>query len=344
MYKNFKISIFGIFILLSFGTLGFYYLEKYSIIESFYMTVITISTVGYGVIKPLSEWGMMFVSILIILGIGFFGYVATNTISFFVSGELKNLFKERIMNRSLSQMKNHLIVCGFGNVGREACKNLLHEKVEFVVVETDFDRVQSALKEKYLAILGDATDEKVLEKANISSAKGLLTSMSDTSINVYVTLTAREMNKSLNIITRGTGERSEKILYRAGADKVISPAQIGARRMVMTVCHNASLELITSLVRDKNLNVRFVEAIIKDRTPIVGKTLQESKIRSITGGIMVIGVKPIDGELILNPAGDQIISKDDKLILLGTLAQIENFTNFVNVVPKEINFMNKDEK
>jgi voltage-gated potassium channel len=238
-------------------------------------------------------------------------------------------------------MNDHLIVAGFGNVGKEACLNLLHEKVDFVVIENDFDRVQSALKENYLAILGDATDEKVLEKANIAKAKGLLTSMSDTSINVYVTLTAREMNKNVNIIARGTGERSEKILYRAGADKVISPAQIGARRMVMTICHNASLDLITSLVRDKNLNVRFVEAIIKDGSPIVGKSLQESEIRKITGGIMVIGVKPIDSEIVLNPAGTQIISKDDKLILLGTLGQIENFRKLVNIVPKEINFVNQ---
>ncbi|MBN1968965.1 MAG: potassium channel protein [Candidatus Delongbacteria bacterium] len=337
MRGNLIKGLIGILILIVIGTLGFHFFEHYSIVESIYMTVITLSTVGFGAVRPLTETGMIFVSILIVFGIGVFGFVGTSIISFFVSGELKNIFKERKMSKNINQLEDHVIVCGYGSVGKEACLNLKLEKQEFIVVENDFDRIQTALKDDLLAVMGDATDEKVLEKCVIGKARGLISTMSDTSTNVYISLAAKELNKTINIVARGTGERSEKLLYRAGADKVVSPAQIGARRMVMTMCHNASIELINKLVRDKNFNVRFVEAEIPDGNVLTGKSLLESDIRRHTGGIMIIGIKPLNGEVKLNPSADEIISSDDKLILLGSLEQIANFRKYTGVETREIN-------
>lgn len=229
------------------------------------------------------------------------------------------------MNKLISDLNNHIIICGFGQVGREACQNLIEEERDFIVIDKDVDRVHSAVKMGYLAIMGDATDETVLEKAEIKNAKGIITTFSDTSANVYVTLAVKEINSKLFMVARGTDERSEKILYRAGADKVVSPAQIGGKKMVSTICHNVSLELVNRLIQDKKVDIKFVEVTLSEDSPIVGKTLAQSNIRETTGGIMVLAVRPIDSDIKINPAADLKFNPDDKVIVIGSTEQIEKF-------------------
>jgi len=326
---NFRHMLIIMVLIVSSGCIGYSILEGYSFIDSLFMTVITLATVGYREIEPLSTPGKIFTIILIISGIGYFGYAVSQIIAFIVNGQLKDVFREKKMNKHINQMQDHFIVCGFGRVGKEVSRYLKEEDKSFIVIEKDLDKIQEALKLGFLAIFGDASDEIVLSKAEISKAKGVIITFDNTSENVYVILTVREMQENIMVVANGTNERSEKILYRAGADKVISPAQIGGRKMVSIVCHNPALDLVVKLVEDKKIDIKFAEAQLGRKCSIIGNTLAESNLRKKTNGIMVIGIKPIDGEVILNPLPEYVFKDDDKLIILGNNQQIDKLTEII---------------
>lgn len=338
---TFRKPLLILILIISIGISGFYYIEDYSVIDSLYMTVITISTVGFREVQHLSDAGKVFTIILIVVGIGYAGYVISSIISFIVNGELHNIFKEKKMNKFIHELKDHIIVCGFGEIGKEACLQLTAEKKQFLIVDKDLDRVQAALKNGYLAILGDAVEENVLNKAELAKAQGIISTLSNTSENVYIALAIREMNETVTIVVRGNDERSKKILYRAGVDKVVSPAQIGGAKMVSTICHNPTLELIVDLVKDRNIDIKFIEVALKKGVSIIGKTIAASNIKNDTGGIMIVGIRPIDKSIILNPPAETVFSIGDKVILLGNRDQIEKFQDLNKIASSEIKVLEK---
>lgn len=336
---TFKKAIILFLLLLISGCSGYMYLEGYSFIDGLYMTIISITTVGYGEVHTLSPEGKLFTISLILIGVGYVGYIASNSIAFIVNGELNNIFRKKKMNKMIGDLKEHIIVCGYGRVGRESCLQLLEEKQEFVVIEKELDRVQLALKKGFLAIYGDSTEENVLNKAEVSRAKGLITTLSNTSENTFVTLAVKEINENIFVVAGGTDERSEKILYRAGVDKVISPARIGGKKMVSTICHSPTLELIVSLVQDRSVDIKFAEIVLKKGSSLIDKTLVGSNIKKLTDGIMVVGIKPIDSGINLNPAPDTVFNAEDKLILLGTRKQIESLRSLANIDSSAITYL-----
>ena len=339
---EFRKPILFLILIMVLGSSGYYYIENYSIVDSIYMTVITIATVGFSEVQHLSDAGKIFTIFLIVIGIGYAGYVISSVISFVVNGELHNIFREKKMNKMIHEMDNHIIVCGFGEVGNEACLQLVAEKRDFIILEKDLDKVQAALKKGYLAIYGDAIDENVLNRAEISKADGIISTLSNTSENVYIALAVKEVNEKVTIIARGNDERSKKILYRAGVDNVVSPAQIGGIKMVSTICHNPTLELVVDLVKDKNVDIKFIEVVIKKGSSIIGKTLASSNIKNDTGGILVVGIRPIDKAIILNPPSDTVFSADDKIILLGNTDQVEKFQEIIHIESSEIKYIEKN--
>lgn len=326
---NFRRMFFIMLIIILSGILGYEILEGYSFLDSLFMTVITLATVGYREIEPLSDNGKIFTIFLIMSGISYFGYSVSQIIAFIVNGQLKDIFREKKMNKIIQNMQEHLIVCGFGRVGKEVSRYLSEEEKSFIIIEKNLDKIQEALKMGYLAIFGDASEEKVLDKAEINKAKAIIITFDNTSENVYVILAVREMKEEILIVANGTNERSEKILYRAGADKVISPAQIGGRKMVSIVCHNPAFDLVIKLIEDKKVDIKFAEAALGRKSSIIGKSIADSNLRKHTGGIMVIGIKPVDGEVILNPLPEYVFKDEDKLIILGNSLQIDKLTEII---------------
>jgi len=338
---EFKKPIFFLILIMVVGSSGYYYIEDYSLVDSIYMTVITIATVGFSEVQHLSDTGKIFTIFLIVIGIGYAGYVISSVISFVVNGELHNIFREKKMNKLIHEMKNHIIVCGFGDVGNEACLQLVNEKRDFIIVEKNLDKLQAALKKGYLAIFGDAIDENVLNRAEISKADGIISTLSNTSENVYIALTIREMDEKITIVARGNDERSKKILYRAGVDNVVSPAQIGGIKMVSTICHNPTLDLINDLVKDRKVDIKFIEVPLKKGISIIGKTIASSNIKNETGGIMIVAIRPIDQAIILNPPAETVFSIGDKVILLGNKNQVEKFQEMNKIDSSEIKYIEK---
>ncbi|MCX7990558.1 MAG: NAD-binding protein [Proteobacteria bacterium] len=310
------IIILSIFLL---GTFGFHFLEDMALLDSFYMTVITISTVGYREIKELSSYGKIFNSFLILFGVSTVAYGYSVITSIIVEGELKQVWIFRRKKKMLEKLKDHYIVCGYGRMGSYICKKLKEEKIPFVVIDKNPALETHLENEDYLYILDDSSREEVLTFAGVERAKGLISVVSSDADNVYIVLTARQLNPKLYIIARAAEESSEQKMYKAGADKVISPYIIGGERMALAVLKPSVLDFIEIAVGGKAHKgvLKMEEILISQNSKLVGKTLMESQIREITGSI-IIAIKKSDGTMEFNPKPKYKIDAGDVFIALGS--------------------------
>jgi voltage-gated potassium channel len=233
--KRVKIFILGLAVVIIVGVSGYHLIEGWSIFDSLYMTVITITTVGYGEVKPLSKSGKLFTVFLIIFGISTIVYGIESTIEYFISFEFRNLFRRRRMEKEIEKLKEHYIVCGFGRVGENVCKEFLKQKVPFVVVENNEKRLSYLSKTELLYVVGDASEERVLKEAGIERAKGLVAALSSDADNVFVILTAKFLNPKILVVARCIEKEAEYKLRKAGADEVISPYAIGGERIAQAI-------------------------------------------------------------------------------------------------------------
>lgn len=309
------------------GILGFAFIEGYSWLDSTYMTIITMSTVGFGTLEELSPAGKLFSISLIIISAGTFVYGVTTITTFIVEGEVQSIFHRYKNSRKVSKLTNHIIICGLGRNGREAAMELLRQNHPFVIIEADervIDDFYAHHKEKILMVLGDATQEDILEKANIRSAKGLVSSLATDAENVYITLTAREMNPSLNIVARASQETTISKLKKAGANEVIIPNVIGGRRMVNLITRPSMMEFIDLVTGEGNTDLFLEDVLCDDYPALVGKSLSELQLRSHTG-VSVIGLKRANGYIYLNPPPHKPIERNDRLYVLGSESQLKKF-------------------
>ncbi len=318
------------------GIAGFMIIEGYTFIEALYMTIITISTVGYGLVRPLSETGIWFTSMLIIVSFIILGVVIRNIASYLLDGEFRKIIKKRRMERQLSKLNNHVIVCGYGRNGHHAVEELLLHDEKVVVIEKDHEIVlenEHLLKNLYF-VEGDATDEDTLLMANVEHAKALITTMPNDAENVFVVLTARQFNPDLLIISRASDDHSDTKLRRAGANFVIMPDSVGGHRMAKLVSQPDVIEFLDYLMI-KSGNTVNIEEIPCELLPeeFIDKTLGELDVRRTTGA-NVIGMKLPDGTYLFNPAASTKITRNAKLFVLGTPEQVRKFKNLLNK-PKE---------
>jgi len=311
------------------GISGFMLIEHYNFVEAFYMTIITLSTVGYTEVRPLTDNGRIFASLLIITNIGIFTYAISVLSSFVVEGDLKQIWKHYYMNKEIEQLSNHIIICGFGRYGAEVARNLSKQDVNVVIIETD-QTVTSEIyeKTKFLCIEGDATHDEVLEEAGIRSAKALISTLADDSDNVFVVLTARQINPKLRIVSRAIHPKSESKLKLAGANEVIMPERIGGFYMANLVGKPDLVEFFTTVSAEIENGV-YLEEIDFDTLPTyyLNKTIKELNIRKETG-TNVIALKKANGEYIINPSPDMVIESQMHLIVLGSRKQIKLFKDF----------------
>jgi len=327
--KYVYISFITLFFVIIAGILGYVFIEDYSFIEAFYMTMITVSTVGFGEVRQLSQAGMIFTSFLIIISLGTFTYFLSSTTKFVMGGELNEYIKNRKMEKSLKGLKNHVIVCGFGRNGRQATLDLLLDNEKVIVIEKDInifldDTNEDVLFNKnFIHITGDAVHEDVLLKSKIENAKALITTLPSDADNLFIVLTAKEYNKKLLIISRASEEHSDTKLKRAGATNIIMPDKVGGTRMAKLVSQPDVVEFIESILIKSGIDVNLEEIKCSDLDScLINQSIEELNIRQVSGANL-IGLKTVDNKLIYNPPPDTILSENDKLFVIGTPEQVK---------------------
>lgn len=306
------------------GIEGYVWLEDYTVAEAFYMTIITVSTVGYGEVRELSDSGRIFTAILIITSFGTFAYAISAITSYVISGFYKNYFKAFRVGKDIDKLENHVIVCGYGRVGEMVASELHDHDQPFVLLERNEARYNRILENtKWMSLKGDATRDENLLKARIHKAKALITTLPDDAENLYVVLTARELNKDLCIISRASKSSSVKKLKIAGANNVIMPDKVGGVHMASLVVTPDVLEFLDHISIQGSGDINLEEVTFKElpddfRYQTLGELEAKNRL-----GINIIGYKTDGGEYIINPGPDTRLIENSKLFVLGNPRQIK---------------------
>ena len=297
--------------------------------DSLYMTVITLATVGYGEVHEVSSSGRIFTVFLIIIGVGFYLYVAGNFIQFLVEGRLREVLGRRKLDKEIKGLKDHFIVCGYGRIGRVLCGYLTQKNLDVVVIEKSEDRVPVMNDDNVLYIAGEATNEINLMKAGIKRAKGLLTALATDADNVFLVLTAKHHNPDLFIVARAIQNSTKRTLYDAGADKVISPYDVGARRMAHAILRPTVIHFLELAFSDADTDIQLEEYPVSDASHLCGVSLQDSKIRQ-DFNLIIISIKRSDGRLLLNPQAETKINPGDIVIAVGENRNLIKLAKILN--------------
>ncbi len=303
------------------GIAGYHFLEGYTWLEALYMTIITLSTVGFREVRPLSSIGMIFTIALVIGGLGVVFYTAVTITAKVVEGEFQQFFGRKRMEKRIGALADHYLVCGCGRIGEVICRELASKPVPFVVIEQDDERIRKVEEAGYLLLKGDATDEKVLLAAGAMKARGLFATLPVDADNVFVTLTAKELNPSIFVVARAETERSERTLAHAGADKVISPYAMGGHRMAQAALRPAVVDIIELATHYQSLELQLEEIVVPSGSPCEGVTLRESGLYQEPGAI-VVAIKRASGGMIFNPSTDERIEAGDRLVALGEVVRL----------------------
>lgn len=326
-----RVALLLFFVSLMIGTFGFMYIEDYTLSESLYMSVITLSTVGFAEVRPLGEAGRLFVSLYILLNVGIFTYAISAFTAYVIQGSFLKQLIDRRMEKTILAMKNHTVICGYGRHGMEMVEHFQKHNHPFVVIDSDAEKLKEhALEEKdpFLYIIGDATQDKVLEKAGVSSAAHLIAALPDDTENLYIVLSARQLSANINIISRFRNPRAESKLRLAGANKVLMPEQIGGFYMATLINKPGAIDFL-SFIAQENKDIGL-ENIAYEKLPrtLQGKSLQQMELQILTGANIISYIHP-DGQFEVNPAEGLVMQPDSSFIALGSTAQLEALRRIV---------------
>jgi voltage-gated potassium channel len=322
-FSQLFVSLGLIILIICIGVIGFILIENYSFFDAFYMTIITVATVGFQEVQPLSEAGRGFTIFLIITSFGTFAYAVSSISKYVIDGELNQYFKNYKVSAAIEKLENHVIICGFGRNGKQAAHVLKKHNTRFIVVEQKKD-VVSVINHKYsdLILEGDSTQDEVLLKAGILRAKALITTLPIDADNLFIVLSARTLNPKLTIISRASEDNSDKKLKLAGADNVIMPDKIGGAHMASLVMKPDVMEFVDFITGQGGDNIRLEEITFANLSQeFQNKTIRELEIRNRSGA-NIIGFKTGNGDYVINPSADTKIIPDAKLFVLGTSEQI----------------------
>ena len=325
--RKYLLPVAPLLFLLIAGPLGYELLEGMSFLDGLYLTAITITTVGYGDLAPVTAGGRIFTILLIFSGVGYVMYLFSQITETMVEGGLRQLVAKRRMQKKMTKMQDHYIICGFGRIGQEICSILKENSRDFVVIESNEAVIEQLDRLGYTELKGDASDDDILLAAGIKQAKGLVTAVSSDEKNVYITLTARGLNPKLFILARSSGvPGAAKKLERAGASRVISPYCIGAHRMAHIIIRPTVVDFLDLATQVGDLGLRMEELIVSRQAHCVGKTLIETGVRK-KYGIIVVAIKRADMPMIFNPGSETKIMAGDILIVLGESSDIAAMNN-----------------
>jgi voltage-gated potassium channel len=299
------------------GTIGYRLIEGWSWFDGLYMSIITLATVGYGETHPLTEPGKVFTVVMIVIGVIVFGYLISSITQVLIETELESVFGRRKLFKDISKLRDHYIISGAGRVGSRVIDELRRKQVDFIVIERDQNVAQQLLMRGDLVLVGDATDETVLDGAHVREARALITAASSDAENVYIVLTARGLNPNLYIVARAVDETAERNLIRAGANKVVSPVLIGSHRMAQAALTPAVADFLDLITMTESLDLNFEQVRISPGSPLDNVQLKDSGIRA-EHNAMIVAITDREGKMTFNPSGDQLLRSGDLLIAIGT--------------------------
>lgn len=329
-FKNFLLMVLSLIAIYLIGTLGYIYIEHYSLMDAIYMTAITISTVGFSELRPLSPYGKIFTIFLIFIGISFVLYSLSVIVKFILEGELNKYLKGVKVKNKINNLSNHIIICGAGRTGYRIIEQYVKTNEDFVVIESDIEKIkvlESTFGNNILILNEDATKDETLIEAGISRAKALVAVLSSDAENLFLSLSAKSLNNKISVITRALDLHSEAKLKKAGADYVISPLSIAADKIVKITAQdniNKFIDYITESGVD-DLKIEFID--IPENSKLANKTLLDAKIPQKTS-LIVVGIEE-NGKIKLNPTSTSVINPNSKLLVFGKQEQIKKLQNLI---------------
>ena len=304
------------------GTSGFALIEGWPLADCLYMTVITITTVGFMEVHPLSPAGRLFTSLLALGGVFTLLYAATAVIRAVVSGEIGGTLGRQRMDRKLAELTGHAIICGYGRMGRLVCSEFSSLGRPFVIVDQQASVLDDFRVPHGIPLQGDATDDHVLRKAGVERAKVLVTVAASDAANLYITMSARLLSEKLFIVARSEESESEPKLIRAGANRVVSPYVIGGQRMAMAVLKPNVMDFIELATRSDYMELQIEESMIEPGSALAGRSLKDSRVRQDLG-VIIVAIKKPDGRMVFNPPSEETMGAGDLLITLGHRDQLD---------------------
>ena len=327
--KHLITSVLLTIVILSFGTAGYMIIEGWGIFDAVYMTVITISTVGYGEVHEISRIGQLFTVFLVFTGVGFCIYVAGGVVQFMVEGQIRTILGRRRLDKKINRLKNHYIICGYGRIGSVLCKNITRKPIDLVVIEKNQDISHIMDEDGVLYITGDASDETILIKAGIKKAKSLIAVLGTDIDNVFLVLTARQLNPDLYIIARASHEEAKSKLQAAGANKVESPYEIGAISMAQRILRPTVTNFLDQAFDYKRKDIHMEEMFVSASSNLVNVMLKDSGIRQ-NYDLIIIAIKKSDGAMLFNPSFESVVKAGDTLIAVGEDANLQKLKKVLN--------------
>lgn len=326
MFENRNLRLIMIILigLLLVGTVGYKILLGVNTLDALYMTVITISSVGYQEVAPMTEPAKLFSIILIFLGVGTLGYALTNLLLLIVEGDMNHFWRKRRMEKEIKTLKDHYILCGAGETGEVVINEFVKNHTDFIVIEKDKERYLNYMSQGVPIIHGDATEEQTLERANIKAAAGLISALPSDVDNVFVVLTARTINKDIYIIARASDKHAPDKLKKAGANKTISATQIGGRRMAAQMLRPSVVSFLEVVTSIDDVQLDLQDVVINQGSEMIGKTLRDLKIPDRFGLVVIAAKKLGASRMSLNPKSDLSLNVGDLILVLGNDAQVKD--------------------
>lgn len=315
-------------VIITLGGVGYALIEGWQWVDAFYMAVITVTTVGFAEVHPLTSAGRLFTSILIILGVGGITYSFTALTNYMIAGELGDVLEDFRMKRQIESLQGHYVICGFGRVGRQVCAQLRQEGRRLVVVDNDDGSVERARALGNPVVKGDAGDDEVLRKAGVLRAKGLVAAVEGDAANLYVVLTARTLNPDLFIVARADTEDPIEKLELAGANRVLSPYSLGGRLIAQTLLRPDVVDFLETVMYDESLHLFLEDLTVGPGCPLADCSVGEARVRETTGA-NILGLKRGE-DIIISPESATKLQHGDVLVALGTRQQLQSLAELVH--------------
>jgi len=327
-FKKLLLPIIIFMFIVDIGIFGYTVIEDYSLLDSIYMVVITLFTVGFQEVQPLSDNGKILTIFLIITGVGAAVYVAGQVIEIIVEGQILGIRRRKKMEKTIRNLKDHFIICGFGRVGRQVGSEFDAADIKYVIIDNTPGHTELYESQKVLHIIGDATSDEKLLEAGIDNAKGLIASSDSDVANIYITLSARALNKELLIVARASKIDTEKKLKIAGANRVISPSFISGKRMAAWATKPVASDFLDMVSHGEDMQFNIQEVPVRDNSSFIGKTLIDSGIKE-QSNITILAIRSKNGSFNLQPESTTVINTGDTFVTVGTVDQLEKLKNMV---------------
>ena len=316
---RFLIGVVALAVLISFGTLGYMLIEQWSFFDALFMTVTTVTTVGYREVRPLDTEGRIFTIVLVLFGVGTAFYLLTTFVALVIEGDLQQAFGLNRMRSRIDKLNHHAILCGYGRVGEEIAREFVERDIPFVVVENNPDTLPRAIEAGLLVIEGDASKDEILLQAGVKRARTLLAASDSDSGNTYITLTAKALNPDIFVVARAARRDSDALVRRAGADRVISPYQLSGRRMALSAVQPNIVDFMDTLAVGGNSDQMLAEIMVTPGSGLLGlyvrHLLEDARVT-------VLGVQRASGELLVAPREDTRLEDGDRVMVIGTEAGV----------------------